>query len=231
LPSETVTKSYRTPKGNSVTLAYRLDTADEPVIYGSIVEDEYGTAAFDLRAGDLFVDVGAYIGTVGLAVAADYPSVRVVMVEAVPENVVVISESIHINGLGDRVWVHPNAASNVPGVTTIPYGDDGGGESYHRDNRFVGGLRALHPDIFLDVQNITLRDIVNLYGDVAMLKIDCEGCEYAFLDSPVISQVSRIVGEQHNNGQKKLLALLGSTHTVTFQPESEMVGLFWATRR
>lgn len=226
----TVVRDYRTPKGNIVQMAMRPDTADEPVISSTSIADEYGVKDFDLQPGELFLDIGAYIGSVGMAVAADFPEAKVVMVEAVPENVAVISQSIAVNGWSDRVWVYNSAAAAKSGHTIIKYGAGEGDSSYQKDNRFVGNLGALNETHDLKVGNITLSQIVKLHGMPAIIKIDCEGCEYAFLSDKSVAGVRYIVGEWHHGGWEKILSLLGRTHNVKVD-DDPVVGLFWATRR
>jgi FkbM family methyltransferase len=226
----TVIRDYPTPKGGTVRMALRPDTADEPVISATSIADEYGVADFDLRPGELFLDVGAYIGSVGLAVAKDFPEAKVVMIEAVPENVAVISESIAHNGWRERVFVYHAAAAKRAGVTTIMYGAGVEDSSYQKDNRYVGNLGALNETHAVRVTNMTLGNVIEAHGPVSVLKIDCEGCEYAFLDSPHVASVRHLVGEWHHGGRDRIMALLGPTHDVTID-DDPIVGLFWAKRR
>jgi FkbM family methyltransferase len=228
----TLVRSYRTPKGGWVKMAMRLETADEPVISSTSQHDEYGVAGFDLKPGELMLDVGAYIGSVGLAVAADYPETRVVMVEVVPENVAVIRESIAANGWDGRVTVHHAAAACEAGESTIRYGVKGRASQFRRYNRYVGGLLALGSDgpLTATVQNLSLTDLTDTYGDVAWLKIDCEGCEYSFLRDPAIWRVDNIIGEYHR-GEGGITDLLAATHLLAFRAENGHVGIFEASRR
>ena len=223
----TIVRSYRTPNGNWVKMAVRPDLVDEPVIASTSQHDEYGVAAFDLGPDDLMVDVGAYIGSVGLAVAADYPDCRVVMVEAVPENVAVIRESIEVNGWHARVFVHHAAAAAKHGRSTIRFGTTDEPGSFRYTNQFIGDLRALDAPMNVKVTNITLRDILDRYGAIAVLKIDCEGCEYPFFEGGGMERVGYIIGEYHG-GIKRIEELLDATHDVEFYPENESVGIFKA---
>jgi FkbM family methyltransferase len=229
-----VTKSYPTPRGNTVQLDIRLDTVDEPMVYGSIVEDEYGIKDMNLQPGDFFLDVGAYIGSVGLAVAADYPETMVMMVEAVPENVDSINRSVMANGWSTfRVFALNRAATSALGVSEVFYGSPTNGSSHQFTNRYVGGLEGWRKDFDRHalVPNISLSVIVAEHGPIAVMKIDCEGCEYSFLDDDAITQVDRIIGEFHG-GFEPLEATLW-THKVTListNPDDANFGIFSAVR-
>ena len=66
---------------------------------------------------------------------------------------------------------------------------------------------------------------------VAFLKIDCEGCEWQFLDSPDIDRVDHIVGEYHIGDLVRLMGLLGGTHIVETWNEEGGFGMFRAVLR
>lgn len=226
----TEVRTYPTPKGGFVRMAMRPDLVDEPVIASTAFHDEYGVAEMALKDDALMVDVGAYVGSVGLAVAADYPTVRVVMIEAIPENVEVIRESIIANGWQGRVMAYNAAADSDAGFTAIRYGVKDEATDFQRSNQFIGNLLALDAPLVARVPNMSLSDITGIYGDVAWLKIDCEGCEYGFLMDPQIWRVANIVGEYHR-GQEALSDLLSDTHDLAFTPENDHVGIFRASRR
>ena len=71
-------------------------------------------------------------------------------------------------------------------------------------------------------------------GDIALCKIDCEGGEYGFFDSPDVARIALIVGEWHPNGggPDDIRRLLEPTHDVTIYPHpASGPGNFRAVRR
>jgi tRNA1(Val) A37 N6-methylase TrmN6 len=60
-------------------------------------------AACPARAGDAIADLGAGVGSVGLAVAARVPDVSVTLIEIDPKLAALASENVRLNGLADRV--------------------------------------------------------------------------------------------------------------------------------
>ena len=88
----------RTPRGNPATLMARDDTSDLSVIgstfagvAGSPLVDEYGLKNTYITGR--FVDVGAHIGSVTVAVLLDNPNATAICVEPIPENVAVLREN------------------------------------------------------------------------------------------------------------------------------------------
>jgi hypothetical protein len=68
----------------------------------------------------------------------------------------------------------------------------------------------------------------------AVCKVDTEGGEWAFLDTPDVGLVDLFVGEWHpvrGKRQGDLVALLAATHDVTFSGPVEGPGGFEAVRR
>jgi FkbM family methyltransferase len=227
-----------TPRRNHATFDVRPDTNDTALVLGIVAEDEYGLGKLDLRGWA--IDVGAHIGTVAIALAMDNPDLQVVAVEALPENVEVMRRSVALNSLGRRVHVIP-AAAGAEGEVEVPitYGwsrslnqPDG----WVHSSRFIGGMvPANETSTTIVCPAVSLGAILERYGidDVALMKIDCEGCEWFFLDSPAISRVQRIVGEVHvgsHGDHARLHALLDPTHDLTID-SPEPVSLFEAVRR
>jgi hypothetical protein len=79
---------------------------------------------------------------------------------------------------------------------------------------------------------VSLDSLLAKYGidRVALLKIDCEGCEYQFLDTPAVARVDRILGEFHRRPEG-IMALLAATHDVTIRLDRGGVGIFDAVLR
>lgn len=235
----------KTPNGNPVKFRARVTTNDSALVAGIIGEDEY-----DLRGETIsgwVLDIGAHIGLVAVTIAVDFMNTKVVAVEAIPDNARLIQDNVDINGLTQRVFVESAGAAG-PGVKTIPItygytsvGIEGGTharieEGYVRDCRYIGNIFE-YPEgeqqaITEQVPALSLSAIIAKYDidRVGLLKIDCEGCEYAFLKSKAVAKVDRIIGE-HHKGIEDIHRLLDSTHVVTSRIDRGGVGIFSATRR
>jgi FkbM family methyltransferase len=239
--------AWATPKRNSVRFHVRDDTNDSALVAGILGEDEYGLAAL-APLSSWAIDIGAHIGIVALALAVDHPALRVVAVEAVPQNALLLDRNVRANGLADRVLVEAAGAS-APGAETvaIQYGYTSVGvpggdgpvieQNYVDQSRFIGnifdGYRATEQASFTEqVPALSLDAILAKHeiDRVALLKIDCEGCEYPFLSSPAVDRVDRILGEFHS-GPERIVAMLRKTHRVTVRLNRGGVGIFDAVHR
>ncbi len=223
-----------TPKGNRATFECRDDTTDALTVNACCAEDEYRLAGLDDDLDGVALDVGAHIGGVTVALTLDHPRLRVVAIEGLSENVALLRRNVEANGVADRVTVMHAVASNVEGTADIAYGTEGPGD-FERAHRFIGGAiwqdtgpagkRETRP-------TVTLASLVADLGPIYLMKIDCEGGEWQFLDSPAVSQVRRIVGEYHprnGKGGREFQALLAATHLVLMNPTLDF-GSFTAVR-
>src|SRR3990172_6916198 len=102
---------FASPNGGSFTLFVREDTNDAALAFGILVNNEYHLQGRHFSGWAL--DVGAHIGTVGLALPVDNPDLRVVCIEPVPDNADLIRRSIEANGLGARVFVEEARAAAI----------------------------------------------------------------------------------------------------------------------
>lgn len=129
-----------------------------------------------LRAGDVFVDVGANIGyyTV-LAAKRVAEGGAVIAVEPVPETVRQLQRNVALNGLTN--------------VRVVPAALQAGGNEQLRLH-VVGGLFGLGSSVpadagglvrTFDVAATTLDDVCQHIEHVRMVKLDVEGAEYAVL--------------------------------------------------
>jgi FkbM family methyltransferase len=214
-------------------------------VAGIIGEDEYGLRGEAIEGWVL--DIGAHIGLISVAIAKDFPDTKVVAVEAIPDNAALIQKNVDLNGLTERVFVE-SAGASAPGAVTIPItygyssvGIEGGSnpiisEGYVKDCRYIGNIFE-YPEgeqqaVTEMVPALSLDAIIAKYGidRVALLKIDCEGCEYAFLKTKAVAKVDRIIGEFHR-GFPGIEKLLGKTHNLTVRIDRGGVGIFEANRR
>jgi FkbM family methyltransferase len=232
----------RTPGGRDFAATHRFDTNDGAVMQAILGEDEYRLASLYPISGWV-LDIGAHVGTVGIAIALDNPDARVVAVEPLPVNVASIEANIDLAGVVGRVLVEPSAATDTRHRTvdvTFSYASVEGVERGYLDQcRYVGNIFRQMPDgpavvsESVTVPGISLARLLTKYGidRVALMKIDCEGCEWQFLRSKAIARVDRIVGEYHDALTfADLEAILSPTHDVTQWSEGS-VGLFGAVLR
>lgn len=247
-----ITDYPQTPGGHPVQFATRLETNDEALVNGILGGDEYGLASLEPLTGWI-IDIGAHIGIVAVSLALDHPDTRVIAVEAIPDNATMIEFNAKLNGLADRITVI-SAGAGAPGQKVVPitYGYTWVGVSgsehpevptgYVTDCRYIGNIfnypEGEQEAITEDRPGISLGAILRRYKikRVSLLKIDCEGCEWAFLTDPAIAKVDRIIGEYHGSGtttptgMERVHALLDATHEVTWR-RGEDVGLFEAVVR
>jgi FkbM family methyltransferase len=214
----------------------RNDTNDAALVVGILRDDEYRLAGIRTLSG-MAVDIGAHIGSVAIALALDHPDLRVIAVEAVPENVEVLRANVLANDLTDRIAV-VEAAAAAPGRKRVSmlWGYRSAGnepEAYVKDSRYIANIYDKRADADRHmVEAIDLDTIMDGLDRIALLKVDCEGCEWAVLTSPRVADVEIILGEYHNGGgMTSLSELIGATHEVTQFAGSDDVGLFRAVRR
>ena len=232
---------FRTPRGAPASLQYRLDTNDWNTLNASMTEDEYQLRDLPTLTG-WALDIGGYLGSVAIALAVDNPGLRVLCVEPVPDNALLIRANIAANGLGDRVSLL-EAAMAAPDVaeTTVRYRYTGSALADH--HAFVGNISLIEGTGATDIPHdetivacLSIGAIADRYGidRLALVKIDCEGCEWSALTDPAVALVDRFVGEWHPTGghtQADLTTLLSPSHDVTFSGPVAGPGGFVAVLR
>lgn len=222
--------TYLTPNGNPATFIVRDGTSDHNTVYSACNEDEYGFRGLSF-AGVAF-DIGAHIGAVAVGLAIDNPELTVVAVEPVADNCRLIRANAEANGVGGRVVIM-EAAAGAPGMTEtrVHFGFRGSEIATHHafigatdigNPRMVDNWRVASDHDIATVDAVSYDQLSRWYGIPSLVKIDCEGAEFAFLSDPAIAAVPLIVGEWHNvpyrdgsASQADLLALLPH-HRVTF---------------
>jgi FkbM family methyltransferase len=177
---------FDTPGGHHIWMHYRDGTNDWNTLTSSLTNDEY-----ELPKGisGRAVDVGGYLGSVGIALALDNPDLDVTIIEPVPDNADLIERNIDENGLADRITLIRGAV----GDGIVHYGFTGDEAAEH--HAFVGNSTLATPEQAsgtIRYEPIHLADL----GKVDYLKIDCEGGEWLFLAGDT-SGIPLIVGEAH----------------------------------
>ena len=140
---------------------YHVLPAREPAILRTIRET--------LRAGDTFIDAGANIGfyTV-LASRLVGPSGRVIAVEMMPDTASRLREQVARNAC-TNVTVVEKALSDQSGKTVIAYVEPGMFGQASISKQQLGRV--------VEVETITLADIISNIPVVSLIKMDLEGAE------------------------------------------------------
>jgi FkbM family methyltransferase len=125
-----------------------------------------------LGAGDLFVDIGAWIGPTSLPAAAR--GARVVAFEPDPVARAELLVNIELNGLGDRITVYPCALASRTSVRNLTAWNELG-DSMARISRSAAPGRSTQ------VQAVDVRSLLVDFDRARLVKIDIEGGEYALL--------------------------------------------------
>jgi FkbM family methyltransferase len=215
----------------------RTSTNDGALVAGIIGSDEYELGRIGRLEGTA-IDVGAHIGVVCIALAADHPGLRIIAVEPVPENVEGLRLNIEANGFGDRISVVEAAASSPKAKTAKLLWNyrsaERADQAYVDDSRYIAnifGPGGSDGDTHR-VPAVSLDTLMEGLDRLALLKVDCEGCEWQFLRSPRVKDVNVIIGEFHNGGGiESLRALIGDSHEVEQIGGQEDIGVFRAVRR
>ena len=217
--------TFRTPRGQSVTLAYREDTNDYNTLRSCLDEDEYRLRELTLTGTAL--DVGAHIGGVTIALLVDNPDLRVVSIEAVPPNVDLLRQNVEALGLSERVTI-VNAAAGKGRTATVRWAFEGGEVAQH--HAFIGN--SLLPEGTTgrseQLPVVKLADLVAEHGPFCFAKVDAEGAEYPFLRGKALANVELIRGEFHY-GVEPLATQLAPYFDTTFGDTAP--GPFEAVRR
>jgi FkbM family methyltransferase len=85
------------------------------------------------------------------------------------------------------------------------------------DNADQHGFRG---DEYEEVETISLETILDMVGDIGLLKIDIEGAEVDVLCNKDLSKINYITGEFHNfigkENQSKLFGWISNTHNEIY---------------
>jgi FkbM family methyltransferase len=183
---------------------FREDTNDQNTLTASVAEDEYNLREIEHLEGHA-IDVGGYLGSVGISLAVDHPELSVTIIEPVPDNFALIETNIGLNKVGDRVKVIHGAVGPASlKETTIHYGFRGSETATH--HAFVGNASLLTrdqigpdncpsfmPHDHIQAKVYTLRSLL----PADFIKIDCEGGEWTFMAKQPTTKVPHWVGEMH----------------------------------
>lgn len=151
----------------------------------------------------LVVDVGAHIGTFSRRAMVKWPSARVIAIEPSADNFQLLTANC------PGAFLRYNKAVGLHGSDRCSYEP-----SYIKEN--TGGGGVVWGDSG-DIRTVLLSDIIGEHGVIDVLKSDCEGGEWLWLEDlaqhELLGHVQYIVGELHHpEWQKEIIRYLARTH-------------------
>ena len=169
----------------------RVNTTDESVIREVLERHAYQNLNVPMRVnvGDVWLDLGANIGTFTLGVVGFGGTV--VAVECEESNLVLLAENVVLNGFEDSVTVVPKAVSMEEGEVELFV-------CTARRNTYRHSLKIVKNREPVIVQSTTLATLLTDHPSVTAIKLDIEGSEMEILeslDASVVANVQKIVFE------------------------------------
>ena len=187
-------------------------------VFVVFIRRDYGVIA----PGSVVVDVGANIGVFALW-AAHCGARRVLAFEPSAGTFAVLQRNIEENDLANVVAAYRDAVYDSDGAQ-VPFARNGTMYSAIDDGQ--EGERDLVP-------TVTLNTIVQRAGGhVDLVKLDCEGAEYAAIEAADLAGVDEVKLEYHRGRADQLIAWFEhrSFRVSLWRPENETLGNLWVVR-
>lgn len=216
--------------GERVFYAPALDKSLGSLLQEIFVDDVYGLKQLDL-AGKTVLDIGAYIGDSTVAFAARGAFVHAF--EPVPMLQEFLERNIAANGLSERVRVHPVGLSERDEKIEIQVNVTGlAGSTVMAVDADARAATALAPQ---RLQMVNAFDYLAAAGIASadIVKLDCEGCEYALLrDGALLERLhpAHVMMEYHRGGAPLRDALAAHGYRVHW-PDPQSAQGYMSARR
>jgi FkbM family methyltransferase len=195
---------------------------------------DYDVPGLDWQSVKTIVDVGANIGVATIWFAQRAEQAKFFAVEPAPEALSLLQLNLVAAGLRDRVDIFPVALGRVSGTGQLQESDS----SVRTEVKFPKSPVGIgHPIAVITLDQLVRQGKVQ---SIDLLKLDCEGAEFAILSSAgrrVFDVIGTIVGEYHefgNNSAKDLKVHLerqGFDVHLRPHPRESKLGMFVARRR
>lgn len=199
-------------KGRFHDLPFCFRGLDAMALREVFCDAEYAFATPQLEGTPqpVVLDIGAHIGCFGIWLAAHFPLIRTLSVEADPDTFAVLERNVEALRARGLAWEAVHAAAWLEGGEALRFTCSGPSMS-HRISE--------HGEI--SVPSITLRELMSrLVGDngnVDLMKVDIEGSEEAFLcaEPSLLNRVRCLVVELHPHlcDAPRIRRMLSSTYS------------------
>jgi len=171
------------------------------------------------KDGGVILDIGANIGIATAYFKNEYPSIRVIAIEASPINYNQLVKNIEVNKFKNIVTINKFVSRKIGQICFYHHKQKPGGS-------FGEGYKFADPSDTeeFDVETIKINDVIKGLKNI-VIKIDVEGAEYEILEdialSENISEVLEIAAEVstfNQVGYEKLNIILNSFYNLGFEP-------------
>ena len=186
-----------------------------------------------LEESPVVVDVGANLGC--FAILAAWHGATVYAYEPEPENFEFLRQNVRRNDVHGRVSCRNQAVWSERGKIHLVCG-----ENASRITETGWPIRVPDPPPPIEVEAITLADVLSVSGDVGFLKMDCEAAEYAIFEAAPEEVIARFVhiaiefhGVRVGTQEERyggLMTKLARTHETVAIGHPYRGGYIWARR-
>lgn len=190
------------------------------------VDRDYDAPGTDWSMARAIVDIGAHVGSFAVWAAQRSPKARLLAVEPNPETFELLTQNIRDNRLEGRVCAVNAAVGAAEGVGRLEL-----------VAHSLGTRLARAEEGHLSVRVQTLPGLLAEAGieEVDVLKIDCEGMEYAVLEAigpEFLRRIGVLTCEYHpepGHDVQELDAVLRAAGFRVQRPNTQL-GVLWAMR-
>lgn len=181
--------------GIGFKMKYREDFWDKEILECEMKPDYYNLPS----ALNVVVDIGAHIG--GTTILCAKLGAKVYAIEPDPENLALLLDNITLNGVEDNVLYREVAVGDKSETRLLRKNESNSGG--------FGFFAAIDtPTSSIEVQTITLAEVLEGVKHVDLLKMDCEGAEYDILfgaEESLFDKIGQISMEMHYSNKKSIL--------------------------
>jgi len=166
--------------GTKIPMHHRSGTNDSMVIESVMEYDEYKARDIAYGDNDIFIDIGAHIGTWSILMGIKNPTFKVYSFEAIPDNFELMKKNIILNNL-TNVFPFLLAISDISDITINIYHTTSE-TPFGASHRFIGSMMATQGEHY-ETTTISLNDIFerNKIEKVRVIKTDCYDSETEIL--------------------------------------------------
>lgn len=158
---------------NGIKIKLRVDSTDFMAFTHVWLLKEYERPGFEIKNNDIIIDIGGHIGLFALFSSQFCKFGKIYCFEPIKENFEMLKANIELNHIANIIAANI-AVSKDNNTVTIYLNEDEAGHSMH-----VIGAKTVQ------VKSLSLQSIFDSYhiDSCDFLKLDCEGEEYAIIDS------------------------------------------------